>query len=505
MTIGKYTSLGNGIQVRASKDGSFTYYHSYRDAKDKKVKRRKLFTTQEANNKAYAKAILMSENVLDTEVEQKKTDEKYTLMYLKRYYFDKKVEKKHAELKKRYSSLKTEEELTSNTNYKNKIYNVKKEEKRFDKAFLEIYLDKAKTLKFVTTDIRELSEETIETIINTQLHTMSEKSVYNLIALVRAIVNYSVKKLKLDCKNPFANLDLEFENIHKNRQRYLDKSEITSLLIECKEDKNKYGKTNPNVFNCVYLAVLSAGRKATILNIRTKDFDFDKKILRLYNLKSEKHYSVFLNDEAISYFKNFLQEFRSDEYVIKDFKSKVRSPQPFRALPKRIYEIMDTMFNKGLNKQDNEERDNIVNFHTLRRSVATNLAMDNVSIYKIMKLLNHTNIKQTQDYLNLSDLNMMTEIESTHSDMYDYNRSTTKTLQSSMSIDEYIQHLKDDNFSSDKDITEFTVQVNNWRFKLENEYDDSFELKDFTTVEALKHYLEYRNEFSSYIEYKEYQ
>ena len=45
----------------------------------------------------------------------------------------------------------------------------------------------------------------------------------------------------------------------------------------------------------------------------------------------------------------------------------------------------------------------VVNFHTIRRSVATNLALQGTQIYDIMILLNHTTTKQTQDYLNLDN------------------------------------------------------------------------------------------------------
>ena len=46
---------------------------------------------------------------------------------------------------------------------------------------------------------------------------------------------------------------------------------------------------------------------------------------------------------------------------------------------------MNELFNKDINRKVNFERDDMVNFHTIRRSVATNLAKSGVSIYKIKK------------------------------------------------------------------------------------------------------------------------
>ncbi|WP_428739702.1 tyrosine-type recombinase/integrase [Sulfurimonas sp.] len=498
MKIGKYNSLGNGIQVRKSQDETYTYYYSFRDKIDKKVKRRKLFTAEKADNKSYAKAILMIENVLESEVEIKqkqKDDEKYILLNMKKYYIAKKTDDKHFELKKRYSKL-SDQELQENTNYKEKIYNVKKEGNRFDKALSTIYVDKGKRKKFIDLDVREITEDMIEKVVNTQLHSMSQKSTYNLVGLVRAIVNYNIKKLRLDCKNPFANLDINFKNVQKNRERYLSKPEILELLVKCKEYTS-----NPNVYNAVYLAVLTAGRKMTVLNVQKKDFDFKNNVLHLYNYKTEKRYKVFIPADAVTYFSNFLKEFDEDEYVIKNFNSRTKTKQPFRAIPKKIYELMDDLFNEGLDKQDNDVRDRVVNFHTIRRSVATNLALDNVSIYKIMRLLNHSNIKQTQDYINLSDLNLSDEIESTHTYFYEHLRADKEMSQESMSVQEYLDFLKNDHFSNEQDVADFEKKVTYWEFKLKEEFEDGKSLDDFDTIQELKNYFDYRKEFALYEDY----
>ena len=70
---------------------------------------------------------------------------------------------------------------------------------------------------------------------------------------------------------------------------------------------------------------------------------------------------------------------------------------------------MDELFNQGLNKKNNTDREEVVNFHTLRRSIATNLALQGTEIYDIMILLDHSSIKQTQDYLSLSNSSLSDE------------------------------------------------------------------------------------------------
>jgi len=67
---------------------------------------------------------------------------------------------------------------------------------------------------------------------------------------------------------------------------------------------------------------------------------------------------------------------------------------------------MDDMFNGHLDKTNNHDRDKVVNFHTIRRSIATNLAKSGTSLYDIMVLLNHSNIEQTMKYLNMEHNNL---------------------------------------------------------------------------------------------------
>ena len=67
---------------------------------------------------------------------------------------------------------------------------------------------------------------------------------------------------------------------------------------------------------------------------------------------------------------------------------------------------MDELFNQGLDKQNNQDRDFVANFHSIRRSVATNLARQGTSLYDVMVFLNHSSIEQTMKYLNMTSTNL---------------------------------------------------------------------------------------------------
>lgn len=98
-----------------------------------------------------------------------------------------------------------------------------------------------------------------------------------------------------------------------------------------------------------------------------------------------------------------LPYYDNDEFIIRAARVGYRKypPEPMYAIPKPVYDIMDELFNKDLDKQNNYDRDKVVNFHTIRRSIATNLAKNGTSFYDVMISLNHSNIEQTMKYLNL--------------------------------------------------------------------------------------------------------
>jgi site-specific recombinase XerD len=68
-------------------------------------------------------------------------------------------------------------------------------------------------------------------------------------------------------------------------------------------------------------------------------------------------------------------------------------------IAKPLREIFNTLFNKGLKKEDRKNR---VVIHTLRHTFASHLAINGTPIFTIQKLLNHKDIKMTMRYAKLS-------------------------------------------------------------------------------------------------------
>lgn len=428
----------SGIYYQELKSGKITYYARFRDTtQNGKVVKVKLMTKDKHKQSYLKEAVLIleeikqeRESVNDSNIQ---TEEEQFYNYanlntLADFYFYNRFRDKKSNLIAQYG-IKTEEEFLNNANCKAKMQNVKSDYNRYNSNLRLLkwgyenklnynapYFDWQRELgfkkryvnSFITPlgeyPINKLSKTVIKDYIDTHIRSkgLSEKSIFNIVSLLKTIMNYAIKSKKINVENHFEDLGYyKIKNPKRVRRRTLTAIEINNLLNECKKHKNK------NVYNSVYLAILTGGRVNTILNIKKQDIDIVNNKIYLYNFKADRQYSLPLNDKAIKYFKEkIFPNYDYNEYIIRPSRKRDQKGQKMKTAPSAIYKIMDQLFNKGLNKQDNMQRDNIVNFHTLRRSIATNLAKSGLSLYDVMVFLNHSNIEQTMKYLNLEENNI---------------------------------------------------------------------------------------------------
>jgi len=399
MEIGKYISVGHSIQVRQAKNGIFTYYHNFRDKDTQIVKRKKLFVKSTHNDKNVREAI----RYIDIKVVEPETTNYpnpiYTLNILAENYFNSREIKMISNLKQEYNYLKNDEFFESKI-VKRKLTNLKSESQKYNKN--------VRDSKIANMDIKSITKVDINRFNDLELTSknLSQKSVSIIVSMIKTIVNKGIEQDYIDT-NPFQ--FFKVKNPKRTRVKYLNQEELKLLLKTCKEYESNF-----NIYLSVYLAVLTAGRARTVLHIQKKDIDVANKQIRLSNFKSSKYYVIQLNKESVEWLdRKVLQNIGANDYLIQPTNPRYRqSPQqPLSEIPEKIYEIMDELFNKNLDKSNNNDRDYVVNFHTIRRSVATNLALQGSNIYDIMTLLNHSSIKQTQDYLSLNNNSLSTETD----------------------------------------------------------------------------------------------
>jgi integrase len=214
----------------------------------------------------------------------------------------------------------------------------------------------------------------------------ANQTINGIIELLSRIVNYNLKNDLIKGSNPlygFKKLKVDGE-----RERYLTKEEIHTLLSFTKEDK---------VLHLFTLLSLSTGARLNgVLTIQKKDIDLKKGTVKIRDHKSQETYQGFIKDDARELLTETLKGLKESDYVISYDNGKLTDD---KRMQRRLKPIFDKQFNQGLDPKDALNR---VVVHTLRHTFASQLAINDVSIYKIMKLMNHKDIKMTMRYAKLA-------------------------------------------------------------------------------------------------------
>lgn len=394
-----------------NKNDSISYYVSFKNPYTKKSIRKKIKTIAKNEVRSLTKNKIVLEvkkeleklkediknvdNRSNIEIEKETTtyENFITLNQLAQKYYKEKIEQKKRKLREFYNHL-SNEDFENNNLIQKKVYNVKKEHLR--------YIKNVETFELGKTPLNKINRKVINNYINNVLgvSNLAQKSKFMIMSNIKTIVNWGIRNEIINISNPFQNV--AFKNPKRQRARVLDESELRSLLQKCKEYKE-----NINVYLSVYLGVLTAARARSILTIRKKDIDINNKTITIINQKNNNQvYKVPLSEKGATWLKDKILPFYEDnEYLIKNIhnrKNGILQLNPMVDIPHKVYQIMDELFNQHLNKQNNLDRDDVVNFHTIRRSIGTNLVKNGVSVYNVMILLNHSSVEQTMKYLNIN-------------------------------------------------------------------------------------------------------
>lgn len=237
--------------------------------------------------------------------------------------------------------------------------------------------------------IENITKVDIKKVINSVIDLGRSNSTGNSVqSLISAIINHNIKQHDLKIINPCMSVPkLKADN---TRNRYLTTDEINQLKDEVKE----------NFFVMIFVdfALSTGGRLETILHIQKKDIDLANRTINLNNLKTNRRYTGFLQDELIELIKEHLSKLNANDYVVTQ-KGLQDKKADHKQIHRRLKPILDRLFNKGLQDDDITNRAVI---HTLRHTFASHLAINGTPIFTIQKLLDHSDIKQTLRYAKLA-------------------------------------------------------------------------------------------------------
>jgi integrase len=174
--------------------------------------------------------------------------------------------------------------------------------------------------------------------------------------------------------------------VDNHRERYLTTKEIKKLYEKIEDDTVKL---------FIQLSLSTGGRLETILNIKVKDINLDDKNITLKDLKNDSTYKGFINEKLLLSLSSHITDLSANDFVVGGKNTKI----PTRTISRKIKNIIDELFNDGLDKRDAKNRAVI---HTLRHTFASHLAINGTPIFTIQKLMNHKDINMTLRYAKLA-------------------------------------------------------------------------------------------------------
>ena len=173
-------------------------------------------------------------------------------------------------------------------------------------------------------------------------------------------------------------------------------------------ENNKYDN-KPNIAKLllyfVKFALSTGARASSILNIKRSNIDLKTQTVQIFDTKNKSWYTAYMNSKIFcSEDYLFIDSFRKSDYI---FWNKGRK-LTHRIVGYHMRPIYNDMFNEGLDINDAKNR---VCNHTLRHTFASHLAINQVPLFEIKKLMNHFDINMTLRYMKLSEANKVSAVE----------------------------------------------------------------------------------------------
>jgi integrase len=282
-----------------------------------------------------------------------------------------------------------------------RFFDVKKENKTTFDELLDAYIEKVREKKFYKTFLRyftpvlkkhfggkllsEITYKSLEDFRDERKKTLtqhgtprSERTVNIEIAVLRRMFRKGVKWGMAE-KNPFENADDLFYKNETKRERALTEDEVKRLIAACP----RYLKP------IVIMAVYTGLRKSDIFNLKWRDIDLKKGLIRLEEAKTGKTRNIVLNSDMITLLQSLPVKC---QYAFPN-----KHGKPFKDV-KRSFEMA---LRKAGIEQSEDRRYKIV-FHSLRHTCISILHERGADRVAVQNYVAHASEEMTARYTHLS-------------------------------------------------------------------------------------------------------
>lgn len=233
-------------------------------------------------------------------------------------------------------------------------------------------------------DIESITKKDIEAISSDKRNVLSDTTLNILTKLTGTIFNFAIENKKCKQENPAKNAHIY--SIDNERDNTLSKEEIYMLLKKVKEKDNM-------TYIFTILALTTGGRLNTICNIQKKHINLTKRVILLKDFKRNKTYRGYIKKEYLGLIKDHIKNLKPNDFIL-------GNGDIVKQVQRRLRPILNDLFNQGLDKDDRKNR---IVIHSLRHTFASQLIKNNVPIFVVQKLMNHSNIKTTMRYVNTDE------------------------------------------------------------------------------------------------------
>jgi integrase len=204
-------------------------------------------------------------------------------------------------------------------------------------------------------------------------------------AMLNRILNIGVHWNYLE-RNAFKGAAIRKLPVGDHIQRFLTRSEISKLLIACKQS------THPYLHLFIKLLLLTGARKSELRLAKWKDIDANSSELLIALSKSGRSRKVILSTHALAVLDQV--RVRTDALGSLTTRDSWVFPNPRTKLPYTSFHIAFFAARKRAGLET-------VRIHDLRHTYASLLINNGASIYEVQQLLGHYHISMTERYAQL--------------------------------------------------------------------------------------------------------
>lgn len=236
-----------------------------------------------------------------------------------------------------------------------------------------------------------------------KLETHAAATVAMQISFISSIYSHAIKKTKkFKGDNPAYGIERTIV-VDNARERWLTIEEI-HLLLEVLST-NQYEKKAEIVWSLEYFvrfALSTGARASSILLIKRSNINELNRTVQIYDTKNKSWYTAYLSSKLFPDL-SFLNDFKASDYIF--YNNRVLT---HRIIAYHLRPIYNELFNQGL--KDNDYKHRVCN-HVLRHTYASHLAIAQIPLFEIQKLMNHRDIKMTLRYMKLAEANKVSAVE----------------------------------------------------------------------------------------------